>query len=55
VGVGDDAVLLEQLMQLLTARTLRDPYSDDGRFAANVASLPPGLRVMAATLAVCVS
>jgi len=33
----DDASLKEELEQLLTSRTVEDPYSDDGRFAANIA------------------
>jgi hypothetical protein len=46
----DDASLKEELEQLLTSRTVEDPYSDDGRFAANIARFRRGLRgAMAAT------
>jgi hypothetical protein len=45
----DDAGLKTELEQLLTSRTVGDPYSKDGSFAANIARLPPGLRAMAAT------
>ncbi len=45
----DDAGLMKELEDLLTSRAVGDPYSDDGRFAANIARLPPGLRAMAAT------
>lgn len=38
-----------ELEELLTARAVGDPYSQDGSFAANIAQLPPGLRAMAAT------
>jgi hypothetical protein len=45
----DDAGLQEELFKLLTVRAVGDPYADDGVFAANIASLPAGLRAMAAT------
>lgn len=45
----DDAGLLIDLRQLLAARCVGNPYSADGRFAASIAALPPGLRAMAAT------
>jgi hypothetical protein len=45
----DDAGLLKELQELLTARAVGDPYGTDGSFAANIAQLPPGLRAMAAT------
>jgi hypothetical protein len=45
----DDALLLTELRTLLTVRVAGNPYSDDGSFARNLTSLPPGLRAMAAT------
>lgn len=36
-------------MELLKARVVGNPYATDGRFAASIALLPPGLRAMAAT------
>jgi hypothetical protein len=45
----DDAGLLKELQELLTARAVGDPYGADGNFAANIAHLPAGLRAMAAT------
>jgi hypothetical protein len=45
----DDAGLKKELEELLTARVVGDPYSSDGRFAANIARLSPGLKAMAAT------
>jgi hypothetical protein len=45
----DDAGLMEEIFALLTVRAVGDPYSDDGSFAATLASLPSGLRAMAAT------
>jgi hypothetical protein len=45
----DDDALLKELHELLTSRAVGDPYGDDGGFAANIASLPPGLKAMAAT------
>ncbi len=45
----DDAGLMKELFQLLTARAPGNQYATDGRFAATIAALPPGLRAMAAT------
>jgi hypothetical protein len=45
----DDAGLLNELQELLTARVVGDPYGTDGGFAANISQLPLGLRAMAAT------
>ena len=45
----DDAGLMKELFQLLTARAVGNQYAADGRFAATIAVLPPGLRAMAAT------
>jgi hypothetical protein len=45
----DDAGLLNELQELLTARAVGNPYATDGSFAANIALLPPGLRAMAST------
>ena len=45
----EDAGLLSDIQAMLSARALGDPYSEDGAFAVNLASLPPGLRTMAAT------
>jgi hypothetical protein len=45
----DDAGLMEELSQLLTIRAVGNPYSEDGSFAANLATLTPGLKAMAAT------
>jgi hypothetical protein len=45
----DDAGLRNELEKLLTARAVGNPYAADGSFAATIASLPPGLRAMAAT------
>ena len=45
----DDAGLQKELEELLTSRAQGDPYAGDGIFAANIASLPLGLRAMAAT------
>ena len=45
----DDDGLLEELLQILTARVVGNPYSSDGKFAVSIADLPPGLRAMAAT------
>jgi hypothetical protein len=45
----DDAGLMSELRKLLTSKAVGNPYSDDGKFAACIASLPPGLRAMAAT------
>jgi hypothetical protein len=45
----DDAGLLSEIQAILTARAAGDPYSEDGGFAANLQTLPAGLRAMAAT------
>ncbi|MGA8408863.1 MAG: hypothetical protein WB680_16925 [Candidatus Acidiferrales bacterium] len=45
----DDAGLLKDIRELLTARAVGDPYGTDASFASNIALLPPGLRAMAAT------
>jgi len=45
----DDSGLQKELENLLTTRAIGDPYSDDGKFAQNIAALPRGLRAMAAT------
>lgn len=45
----DGAALLNELQAILTDRAVGDPYSSDGSFAENLASLPPGIRAMAAT------
>src|SRR5882757_8457808 len=45
----DDEGLQNELMKLLTARAVGNPYATDGSFAANIALLPPGLRAMSAT------
>jgi hypothetical protein len=45
----DDAGLLKDIRELLTARAVGDPYGTDASFAATIALLPPGLRAMAAT------
>jgi hypothetical protein len=45
----DDEGLIKDLFQLLTARVSGNPYSDEGSFAHNISSLPPGLKAMAAT------
>ena len=45
----DDAGLTKELQQLLTARCVGSPYGADGKFAASISLLPPGLRAMAAT------
>lgn len=45
----DDAGLQSEIEAILTARVVGDPYSADGSFAASLATLPPGLRAMAAT------
>ena len=44
----DDAALKKELERVLEARAVGNPYGEDGSFAANIASLPPGLRAMAA-------
>ncbi len=45
----DDAGLQSEIEAILTARVLGDPYSEEGTFAANLQTLPLGLRAMAAT------
>jgi hypothetical protein len=45
----DDEALINDLLQLLTARVTGNPYSDDGSFARNISQLAPGLKAMAAT------
>jgi hypothetical protein len=45
----DDAGLLSDIQAILSVHALGDPYSEDGAFALNLASLPPWLRAMAAT------
>jgi len=45
----DDEALLKELQTILTNRVEGNPYGSDGSFAENLASLPPGLRAMAAT------
>jgi hypothetical protein len=44
-----DEALLKDLFAILSTRSLGNPYSSDGSFAARVAKLPTGLRAMAAT------
>ena len=46
-----DEKLLEEIFSVLSksVSTIADPYSEDGSYAAAVASLPTGLRAMAAT------
>lgn len=45
----DDEGLLNELQDILAARVVGDPYSEDGSFAGSLAKLPPGLRAMATT------
>ena len=45
----DDVGLKGEIEAILAARVVGDPYCEDGSFAANLATLPPGLRAMAAT------
>lgn len=45
----DDAGLLQEIHNLLTARVSGNPYGMDSNFAASIAPLPAGLRAMAAT------
>ena len=45
----DDEALLQEIFEALSSRSLGDPYSEDGSYASNLSSLPPGLRAMAAT------
>ncbi len=44
-----DDELLERIFALLQEKVSEDPYSDDGKFAEQIRSLPVGLRAMAAT------
>ena len=46
-----DKQLLDEILSMLakSVSSVGDPYSEDGSFAAAIASLPPGLRAMAAT------
>jgi hypothetical protein len=46
---GDDEALLKELFAVLSGRAVGDPYGDDAAFAECLASLPLGLRAMAAT------
>jgi hypothetical protein len=48
--LGDEQ-LIEEILSMLgkSVSSAADPYSDDGSYAAAIASLPTGLRVMAAT------
>ena len=50
LALGDED-LLKEIFSLLgkSVSTAADPYSDDGSYAAAIASLPTGLRAMAAT------
>jgi hypothetical protein len=50
LALSDDK-LLEEILSLLgrSVNSAADPYSDDGSYAAAIASLPTGLRAMAAT------
>jgi hypothetical protein len=45
----EDAGLMKELFQLLTALAVGNQYATDGRFAATIAVLPSGLGAMAAT------
>jgi hypothetical protein len=45
----DDAGLQKEIEALLTAHAVGDPYNSDGSFAKTLATLPLGLRAMAAT------
>jgi hypothetical protein len=45
----DDADLLNDLFTLLSDRVQENAYAGDGKFAAEIKSLPVGLRAMAAT------
>ncbi|HEY2860323.1 MAG TPA: hypothetical protein VGJ21_18020 [Terracidiphilus sp.] len=40
---------MNEILSLLSERTVGDAYSSDGTFAVNLSSLAPGLRAMAAT------
>jgi hypothetical protein len=50
LALGDEK-LLEEVLSLLgkSVSSAADPYSNDGSYAAAIASLPTGLRAMAAT------
>jgi hypothetical protein len=50
LALGDEA-LLKEIFSMLgkSVSSAADPYSDDGSYAAAIASLPKGLRAMAAT------
>jgi hypothetical protein len=45
----DDDGLISEIEAILIVRAGGDPYSEDGSFAATLASLPSGSRAMAAT------
>lgn len=45
----DDADLQKELFAILSVRAEGNPYAPDGGFAQILATLPPGLRAMAAT------
>jgi hypothetical protein len=45
----DDQALLKYIQEILSTRATGDPYGTDGEFGRNLASLPLGLRAMAAT------
>jgi hypothetical protein len=44
-----DSGLLEEIRNLLTAQVNANPYGDDSNFAQSIATLPCGLKAMAAT------
>jgi len=46
-----DEELLKEILSVLSksVSSVADPYSEDGSYAAAIASLPTGLRAMAAT------
>jgi hypothetical protein len=50
LALGDEE-LLKEIISVLgkSVGTVADPYSNDGSYAAAIASLPKGLRAMAAT------
>jgi hypothetical protein len=50
LALGDEE-LLKEIFSMLgkSVNSAADPYSDDGSYAAAIASLPKGLRAMAAT------
>lgn len=45
----DDSGLLEEIGDLLTAKVNANPYGDDSNVARSIATLPRGLKAMAAT------